>query len=95
MGLQAGDGLFQFANVDFVAGVKTHGNNALITEAKDAAGKVIARSWCEAVVQRMPDYLDPADSAETEHKNLTSNVNQTFGRRFQIITFQWLPRKAV
>ena len=63
--------------------------------ATDASGRVIAEAWCEAVVQRMPDYLDPADPAETEHGKLSNQVNLTFGRRFQIITFQWLPREAV
>jgi hypothetical protein len=63
--------------------------------ATDASGRVRAEAWCEAIVQRVPDYLDPADSSEIEHANLTSNVNRNFGRRFQIITFQWLPREAV
>jgi hypothetical protein len=63
--------------------------------ATDTSGGVIAEAWCEAIVQRLPQYLDTADSAETEFASLTSKVNQTFGRRFQIITFQWLPREAV
>jgi hypothetical protein len=63
--------------------------------ATDASGLVTAEAWCEAIVQRMPEYLDPADAAETEHAKLTGNVNRTFGRRFQLISFQWLPRDAV
>lgn len=63
--------------------------------ATDASGRVLGEAWCEAIVQRVPDYLDPADSSEIEFANLTNKVNQTFGRRFQIITFQWLPRKSV
>jgi hypothetical protein len=63
--------------------------------ATDAAGKVLAEAWCEAIVQRVPDYLDPSDKSETEFASLTSKVNQSFGRRFQIIAFQWLPREAV
>jgi len=63
--------------------------------ATDATGRVLAEAWCEAIVQRLPDYLDPTDPVETEHAELTSKVNQTFGRRFQIITFQWLPGEAV
>jgi hypothetical protein len=59
-------------------------------EAKDAAGKVIARSWCEAVVQRMPAFVDPANAADTAISSL-SPVNQTFGRRFEIISFRRLP----
>ena len=32
-------------------------------EALDAKGKIIARAWCEAVVQRNPEYVDPANEA--------------------------------
>jgi hypothetical protein len=63
--------------------------------ATDAAGRVIAEAWCEAIVQRVPEYLDAAEAAETEFAGLTRPVNRTFGRRFQIIAFQWLPRQAV
>ena len=63
--------------------------------ATDNTGRVTAEAWCEAIVQRLPEYLDPADSAETEHAKLTSKTNQTFGRRFHIIGFQWLPRAAI
>ena len=59
-------------------------------ESKDATGKVIARSWCEAVVQRMPAFVDPTNAAETAIASL-SPVNKTFGRRFEIISFRQLP----
>jgi hypothetical protein len=59
-------------------------------EAKDAAGKVLARSWCEAVVQRMPEFVDPTNPADTAILSL-SPVNQTFGRRFEIISFRRIP----
>jgi hypothetical protein len=63
--------------------------------ATDANGRVIAEAWCEAIVQRLPEYLDTVDLAETELSKLTSKINQTFGRRFHLISFQWLPREAV
>ncbi len=63
--------------------------------ATDPDGKVIAEAWCEAIVQRMPEYLDPTDSAETGFAGLTEKVNRAFGRRFHLISFQWLPRTAV
>ena len=56
-------------------------------EATDAAGKVIARRWCEAVVQRMPDFVDPADAADAAIAAVTP-VNQAFGRRFEIVSFR-------
>ena len=33
-------------------------------DALDANGKVEARAWCEAVVQRVPDYLDATDEPQ-------------------------------
>jgi len=58
-------------------------------EAREASGKnVLARSWCEAVVQRVPDYLDPSDKAYAAVP--TSPANLTFGRRFNIVSFRFL-----
>jgi hypothetical protein len=59
-------------------------------EAKNSSGKVIARSWCEAVVQRMPEFVDPVDAPDTAMASL-SPVNETFGRRFEIISFRRIP----
>jgi hypothetical protein len=52
--------------------------------------KVQSRAWCEAVVQRTPDYVDPADKPEVAPAALTSDTNKTLGRRFRIIQFRWL-----
>jgi len=53
--------------------------------------RVLARARCEAVVQRVPGYLDPtADSAETAPAALQSQANRDFGRRFLITSFRWL-----
>ena len=51
---------------------------------------VTARAWCEAVVQRVPDYVDPQDDAETPFVLLGSETNKLFGRRFLIKSFRWL-----
>jgi hypothetical protein len=56
---------------------------------------VLARSWCEAVVQRTPDFVDPADAPETTIANLTSSANNTFGRRFTIVSFKYLDEKEL
>ncbi|MDF3057117.1 MAG: hypothetical protein K0R17_1332 [Rariglobus sp.] len=45
------------------------------------------RAWCEAVVQRTPDYVETADAAESPP---TTPANIRFGRRFQIVSFRWL-----
>ena len=55
-------------------------------------GEVESRVWCEAIVQRMPSYFDPADAAETLPADLTRAVNRDLGRRFQIVSFRWLNR---
>jgi hypothetical protein len=59
-------------------------------EARDATGKILARATCEAVVQRFPEWLDPADPVETAPAELKSRTNKTFGRRFVITLFRWL-----
>jgi hypothetical protein len=72
-------------------------------EALDASGKVVlARAWCEAVVQRLPEYQDSAsNSAEVPARLLDANgvfsdnsalspSNVLFGRKFRIESFRWL-----
>ena len=56
-------------------------------EVKDAGGKVMARAWCEAVVQRMPEWVDSSQAPETGISELTP-VNGRFGRRFAIVSFR-------
>lgn len=58
-------------------------------EQTDASGKVIARAWCEAVVQRSPEFIDPSDASEKNYSTINT-TNQTFGRRFDIVSFRWL-----
>ena len=60
-------------------------------EAKDSNGDVVARAWCEAVVQRVPEFVDPTTPAESAIASATL-VNQTFGRRFEIVSFRRLHR---
>ena len=60
-------------------------NPALLTGDSD---HVAARAWCEAVVQRLPEFVDPGDGAEVWPP--VGAANQTLGRRFCIIAFRWL-----
>ncbi len=53
----------------------------------DADGEVQARAWCEAVVQRVPQPLDP-DESGLNPKN--AGKPGDFGRRFLIVSFRWL-----
>ena len=69
-------------------------------------GKVIARAWCEATVQRMPEYCDPTNDADVPARELDTSgsfsdpgkltpVNRRFGRKFQIECFRWLSEVEV
>lgn len=63
-------------------------------DARDANGNVTARAVCEAVVRRTRDFVDPSDAADIVTAP-TSPTNQTFGRRFQLISFRWLSDREV
>jgi hypothetical protein len=58
-------------------------------ETKDASGKVLARAWCEAVVQRIPEFVDADNPAHTAIASLNP-TNRLFGRRFSIVSFRYL-----
>jgi hypothetical protein len=72
------------------------------------SGGTTARAYCEAVIQRRPEYLDPSSTTGNEPwddttfqstlspggKTLT-NLNKTFGRRFSIVQFRWLSSNEI
>ena len=64
-------------------------------EAVDGSGKVIARAWCEAFVQRAAVYVDPVDPPHFAVADLQSAANRKFGRRYEIVSFRWLPDASV
>ena len=49
---------------------------------------VDGQAWCEAVVQRLPEFVD--DSLEAHEAPADGSINQTLGRKFKIISLQWL-----
>ena len=65
-------------------------------EARDDHGNVLARSWCEAVVQRVPEWVDndPADNATELPEDLTP-TNAKFGRRFEVVSFRELSNREL
>jgi hypothetical protein len=73
--------------------IRTYGDSI------DASGKIVARAWCEAVIQRIPDYVDASsgtgDEAYKKQSDLISETNKTFGRQFKIISFRWLNSNEV
>jgi len=63
-------------------------------DAVDKGGNILASAICEAVVQRTPEWIDPANAVETLPAAL-SPANAKFGRRFQIISFRWLKPEEI
>lgn len=57
--------------------------------------RVSARAWCEAVVQRTPEFIDPTDPPDTAVDDLSKDSNRDFGRRFSVISFRWLSPEEV
>jgi hypothetical protein len=63
-------------------------------ETLDPSGKVLAKAWCEAVVQRTRNFTetsDPADSIDSP----VSPTNTEFGRKYEIMSFRWLNKHEV
>ena len=60
-----------------------------------ATGATEGKAWCEATVQRIPEYFDPADDATVAPADLTSALNQNLGRRFKVVSFRWLTRSDI
>jgi hypothetical protein len=55
----------------------------------DVNGNTLATAYAEAVVQRVPDFIDPSNPASTALKDLNP-TNLIFGRRIKIVSFRWL-----
>ncbi len=57
---------------------------------------VQAKAWCEAIVQRVPEYVDPINPPwmKPNDPSLTG-VNSRMGRRFEIIAFRWLAENEI
>jgi hypothetical protein len=91
--LTQGDLLMALAPVITVRGdtfrVRAYG------ESKTKEGEINAKAWCEAVVQRTPEYLDGKDNPEVKAEALTEESNRLFGRRFVITSFRWLSPEEV
>ncbi|HEY9249301.1 MAG TPA: hypothetical protein VIO38_09230, partial [Rariglobus sp.] len=71
--------------------IRTYGEvlDPVNSAAAPAAPIVLARSWCEAVVQRMPEYVDNSVRATVSPANAGA-TNRSFGRRFRVVSFRWL-----
>jgi hypothetical protein len=57
---------------------------------------VLAKAWCEAVVQRYPEYLNPQDKPETPEADPgLQPENKAFGRRIRIKSYRWLSQDEI
>jgi hypothetical protein len=63
-------------------------------EALDANGAPIAKAYCEAIVQRTPLYVDPANDPSLRGTQL-STINRIYGRQFKIVSFRWLTAQEI
>lgn len=68
-------------------------------DARDRANpqKIISRAWCEVVLQRKPNYVDPTDDAAVRpwSSKMKSESNRRFGRKYDLVSFRWLSEKEV
>jgi hypothetical protein len=63
-------------------------------EAHDSAGKITAKVWCEAVVQRTPVPITP-DPATNNLNPLVEAPKADWGRRYVIESFRWLDASEI
>lgn len=54
-----------------------------------ATGATEGRAWCEALVQRLPEYVEATATPAWQTPAVGGN-NEKFGRRYKIISFRWL-----
>ena len=75
-------------------------------EVRDSSDNIIAMAMCEALVQRLPEYVDPDTNEDYNEPwdeydpdapvNETLNAtNQKYGRRFEIRSFRWLDESEI
>jgi hypothetical protein len=61
-----------------------------------ATNAVEGRAWCEATVQRLPEYFQATgDDAAVAPADLTAELNRRYGRRFKVVAFRWLTRSDI
>jgi Tfp pilus assembly protein PilX/Arc/MetJ-type ribon-helix-helix transcriptional regulator len=58
-------------------------------------GEVSSEAYVEAIVQRIPDYVDVNESADTAVDDLSSTSNKLAGRRFNIVDIRFLDQSEI
>jgi hypothetical protein len=69
-------------------------------DARDKSNKILSTAWCEAVIQRVPEYIDPTDVPEAQTgwpqpSSTLTPANTRFGRRLVVGSFRWLSREEI
>lgn len=59
----------------------------------DGTPLVEGRAWCEAIVQRLPEYVD--QTANPNAWEPATGRNLTYGRRFRVVHFRWLTPRDI
>ncbi|MFA6289536.1 MAG: hypothetical protein WC661_19320 [Opitutaceae bacterium] len=57
--------------------------------------QTLARAWCEAVVQRLPDYVDSVANPAEAPRSALSPDNLAFGRGYKVVSFRWLSAEDI
>ncbi len=81
--------------------IRAYGDKIITTSGTQEILK--ARAWCEAIVQRIPEPVEPIDAAYSDSRNLVQgpeDIEATyhavdrpyFGRRFRVVSFRWLEK---
>lgn len=63
-------------------------------DSRDSANVIKAKVVCEVVVRRTREYCDPTEAADISAP-VSSPLNKTFGRRFEIVSFRWLSTSEI
>ncbi len=53
-----------------------------------------ASAWCEVVVQRVPEFVDPANEP-SDSMDALNGTNLNLGRRFKVVSFRWLDSNQI
>ncbi len=67
----------------------------VVGESDNLSGESQSRVYAEARVQRTINYIDPVLNAPDEIPVVADEVNERFGRRFEIVDFRWLPESDI
>lgn len=74
--------------------IRTYGEVLDPVNSSPATPVVLGRAWCEATVQRLPEFVDDSLPAQTDLRAAPASpaktTNQNFGRKYKIISFRWL-----